>query len=161
MDRDDPMYKRARERALYLLDYRDHCYAEIVTKLLRKYDEDIAYGVADELSDKGLIDDERFAENFARQLIEVKLYGTYRARMQMRQRGLPRSVIEDALEPYAEGGELRAKELIERRYAKYWEPDDHAVMQKLIAAVVRQGYSFDEVKTAIELIKSEDGEQDY
>ena len=56
MDRDDALYKRARERALYLLDYRDHCYAEIVTKLLRKYDEDIAYGVADELSDKGVSD---------------------------------------------------------------------------------------------------------
>ncbi len=154
-DRNDPMYKRARERALYLLDYRDHCYAEIVTKLLRKYDEDIAYEVADELSDKGLIDDQRFAENMARQLIEVKLYGTYRARMQLKQRGVPKSVIDEVLEPYAEGGELRAKELIERRYAKYWEPDDRAMMQKLIAAAVRQGYSFDEVKAAIELIKAE------
>lgn len=158
MDRDDALYKRARERALYLLDYRDHCYAEIVTKLLRKYDEEIAYGVADELSDKGLIDDERFAENFARQLIEVRHYGLYRARMQMRQRGLPKSVIEEALEQYAEGGELRAKELIERRYAKYWEPDDRAMMQKLTAAVVRQGYSFDEVKAAIALIKAEEEE---
>lgn len=156
MDREDPLYRRARERALYLLDYRDHCYAEIVTKLLRKYDEDVAYGVADELSDKGLIDDERFAESFARQLIEVKLYGLYRARMQMRQRGLPKSVIDEALEPYAEGSVERAKALIERRYAKYWEPEDRAMMQKLIAAVVRQGYSFDEVKAAIELIKAEE-----
>ena len=159
MNRDDPLYKRARERALYLLDYRDHCYAEIVTKLLRKYDEDIAYGVADELADKGLIDDLRFAENNARQLIEVKLYGVYRARMQLRQRGVPRSVIDEVLEQYSEGAAERAKQLIERRYTKYWEPEDRAQMLKQTAALVRQGYSFDEVKTAIELIKAEEYEE--
>ncbi|MBR1724586.1 MAG: RecX family transcriptional regulator [Ruminococcus sp.] len=159
MNRDDPLYKRARERALYLLDYRDHCYAEIVTKLLRKYDEDIAYGVADELADKGLIDDLRFAENNARQLIEVKLYGVYRARMQLRQRGVPRSVIDEVLEQYSEGAAERAKALIERRYTKYWEPEDRAQMLKQTAALVRQGYSFDEVKTAIELIKAEEYEE--
>lgn len=159
-DREDPLYKRARERALYLLDHRDHCYAEIVTKLLRKYDEDIAYEVADELADRGLIDDERYAVNMARRLVEVKLYGVYRARMELRQRGVPKSIIEEVLAPYEEGAPERAKELIERQYARYWEPDDRAMMQKLTAAVVRRGYGFDDVKAAIAMIKAEEEEEE-
>ncbi len=150
MNTDDPIYRRARERALYLLDYRDHCYAEIVTKLLKNYDEEIAYAVADELADKGIIDDERFAESMARRLIEVKHYGLYRARQELRRRGIPKSSIEEVLDGYSEGSIERALELIERRYTRYLVPDDRRELQKLVAALVRQGYSFGEAKAAVE-----------
>lgn len=155
MNTDDPIYRRARERALYLLDYRDHCYAEIVTKLLKNYDEEVAYAVADELADKGMIDDERYAESMARRLVEVKLYGTYRARQELRRRGVPKSIIEDALAEYEEGGVDRALELIERRYTRYLDPDDRREQQKLIAALVRSGYSFGEAKAALERAMAE------
>ena len=41
--------RKARERALYLLSYRDHSRKELVDKLLQSVDEDIALQTADKM----------------------------------------------------------------------------------------------------------------
>ena len=55
-------FRRARERAMYLLDYRDYSYADMVKKLMNNYEEDICFEVADDLAGRGFIDDVRYAE---------------------------------------------------------------------------------------------------
>lgn len=148
-------YRRARERAMYLLDYRDYSYAELVKKLMNNYDEDTCFEVADNLAELGFINDVRYAENLARRQFEVKLFGAYRVRMYLREKGIPSAVIEQALEPYEDTAAERAAELVRRRYMKYFDPDDPALMQKLKNALARQGYGYGEVKDAIELLKEE------
>lgn len=142
-------FRRARERAMYLLDYRDYSYADMVKKLMNNYEEDICFEVADDLAGRGFIDDVRYAETLARQKFEVKLLGEFRVKQFLREKGIPAAVIEQALEPYREDAAERARELAERRYMKYFDPDDRDLMQKLKNALARQGYGYGEIKEAI------------
>lgn len=147
------MFRKARERAMYLLDYKDYSYAELVKKLMQNYDEDICFEVADELAQKGFINDMRYAEVLARRLCEVKLYGNYRAKTYMREKGIPLSIIERALMPYEDTAAERAAELGEKKYMKYYDPDDRDLMNKFKNALVRQGYSYGEVKEALQILE--------
>ena len=56
--------RRARERALYLLDYKDYSYILMFRKLSENYPEQICFEVCDKLAELGVINDRRFAERF-------------------------------------------------------------------------------------------------
>ena len=116
---------------------------------MNNYEEDICFEVADDLAERGFINDVRYAETLARQKFEVKLLGEFRVKQFLREKGIPAAVIEQALEPYREDAAERARELAERRYMKYFDPDDRDLMQKLKNALARQGYGYGEIKEAI------------
>ena len=111
--------RRAKERALYLLDNRDYSYAELFKKLAENYDEDICYEVLNRLAEIGCIDDRRYARYLAEKLCTVKKYGYFKAREEMRLKGLSRDIIEEALADYSEGSSERLLELIDKKYARY------------------------------------------
>ncbi len=136
-------FRRARERALYLLDSREYGYAEMFRKLSANYPEDICYEVANDLSRLGLIDDRRYAEKCAEYYLITKQRGKYRARDEMRRRGIPDRLIEEALEKYESGSADRLRELIERKYLKKLSEDGGR--QKVKAALARQGFTYDEI----------------
>ena len=140
-------FRRARERALYLLDERDYGYVEMFKKLENNYSEDICYEVVNDLSRLGLIDDRRYAKKCAEYFLTRKLWGKYRAREEMRRRGIPSELIDEALEEYDEGSDDRLRELIEKKYARKLA-DDNGV-NKVKAALARQGFSYDEIKRVL------------
>lgn len=139
--------RRAKERALYLLDNRDYSYAELFKKLSENYDEDICYEVLNRLAEIGCIDDRRYVRYLAEKLCAVKRYGYFKAREEMRLKGLSRDIIEEALADYAEGSSERLLELIDKKYARYLT-DDKGV-KKVKAALARLGYSFADINAAI------------
>ncbi len=141
-------FRRARERALYLLDYRDYSYTEMYKKLLANYDEQICYGVCDKLSEMGLINDRRYAEGLARKYMEVKRFGYYRASQEMRLKGLSKELIDEALSEYEEGTVERLVELISKKYLRKLEDEDG--VKKVKNALARQGYSYNDIKLALE-----------
>ena len=149
--------RKAKERALYLLGSHDHSYIELLKKLKMTYDEDVAYETCNRMAELGLIDDRRYAERLARQLFEVKKLGSYRAKMEMRQRGISDSLIEEALEQYSEDSGERLDELISRKYSRYL--DDEKGVKKVKSALQRMGYSYSEIKKALERF-SEDEDDD-
>lgn len=139
--------RRAKERALYLLDNRDYSYAELFKKLAENYDEDICYEVLNRLAEIGCIDDRRYARYLAEKLCTVKKYGYFKAREEMRLKGLSRDIIEEALADYAEGSSERLLELIDKKYARYLT--DEKGVKKVKAALARLGYSFADINAAI------------
>ncbi len=139
--------RRAKERALYLLDSRDYSYAELFKKLAENYDEDICYEVLNRLAEIGCIDDRRYARYLAEKLCTVKKYGYFKAREEMRLKGLSRDIIEQALADYTEDCSERLLELIDKKYARYLT-DDKGV-KKVKAALARLGYSFADINAAI------------
>lgn len=139
--------RRAKERALYLLDVRDYSYVELFKKLESSYSEDICFEVLNRLAEIGCINDTRYAEKLAEYFCVTKKFGYYRAKEQMRSRGLSQELIEQALAEYKEGALQRLCELIEKKYARYLS--DENGIKKTKAALVRQGYSFSEVNRAI------------
>lgn len=147
--------RRAKERALYLLDNRDYSYAELFKKLAENYDGDICYEVLNRLAEIGCIDDRRYARYLAEKLCTVKKYGYFKAREEMRLKGLSRDIIEEALADYSEGSSERLLELIDKKYARYLT--DEKGVKKVKAALARLGYSFADINAAI----SEYSDGDY
>jgi regulatory protein len=140
-------YRKARERALYLLDYKDYSYIDLFHKLEKNYSEDTCYRVMDKMVEMGTINDRRYAEGLARHYVEVKRFGRYRAFREMRQKGLTSEVIEAALEDYEDSYYERLYELVQKKYMKYL--DDEKGVTKVKNALVRYGYSYDLIKEVL------------
>ncbi|MDO5125069.1 MAG: regulatory protein RecX [Ruminococcus sp.] len=141
-------FRRARERALYLMDYRDHSYIELFRKLEKNYDEGICYDVVDSLVSVGIVDDRRYAENLAQRLMEVKRCGYYKAVQEMRQRGISKELADEVLSPFEDSTVERIVELLATKYAR--KLDDEDGIRKVKNALVRNGYSYKDINIAME-----------
>ena len=146
-------YRRARERALYLLDRRDYSFVEMFKKLRQNYDEELCYRVMQRLVELGSINDRRYAEGLARHYMEVKLFGRRRAFQEMRLKGLTKEVIDIALQEYDEGADERLRRLIEKKYLRYMT--DEKGINRAKNSLVRYGYDYSDINRAFKQIESE------
>ena len=151
-------FRRARERALYLLDYKDYSYVDMFKKLRQNYDEDLCYRVMQRLVELGAINDRRYAQGLARHYIEVKLFGRRRAFQEMRLKGLTKEVIDIALSEYDEGVEERLHTLIEKKYLRIMT--DEKGINRAKNSLVRYGYDYSDINKAFKQIELEYDEQD-
>lgn len=144
-------FRRARERALYLLDNRDYSFKELYEKLERNYSEEICLKVCKNLAGMRLIDDRRYGESLARQLFEVKRAGMFKAKQELKRHGLSDSIIEEVTEPYSDEVDAfaRLEELVERKYERYLT--DEKGVKKVKNALLRQGYGFSEINAVLDL----------
>ena len=146
--------RRATERALYLLDYRDYSYSELFKKLNENYDEDTCYYVLNKLVSLGLINDRIYAENLARKYMEVQKYGYYRASNEMYRKGLDRDLVAEVLSTYDEGTAERICEIIRQKYSGYL--DDPDKVRRMKNALARRGYSFSDINEAVRMMECAD-----
>lgn len=149
-------FRKAKERALYLLDYRDYSYTELFEKLEKNYSEDTCYKVLERMVELGTIDDRRYAERLARHYSEVKKFGYYRASVEMNRRGIPREIIDESLSEYEDTVYERLFELINKKYYRYL--DDEKGVKKVKNALVRYGYSYEDINAVLnEILNESDG----
>lgn len=143
--------RRARERALYLLDARDYTFVELYKKLEKNYGSEICLKVCRNMAEMRLINDRRYAENYARELFEIKGVGLYKARQELKRRGLSDKIIEEVIEPYSDKDDVfaRLEELVERKYERYLT--DEKGVKRVKNALVRQGYGYGEIKAVLDL----------
>lgn len=143
-------FRRARERALYLLDYRDHSRGEIVEKLSRNVDWGIAEEVADKLCELGLIDDGTYAKKLARHFLLTKKYGARRAEFEMRRKGIDGRLAAEAVAE-VEPDEDLLEELALKKYGRYLEDDpDGKGRDKAIRGLMRLGHGYYEAEAAVD-----------
>lgn len=149
----------AKRRAMYLLGGRDYGKNELIEKLRANYSEETAAAAAELMCEFGYVDDERYAEKLAKQYITVRRYGKAKAAMMMRQKKLDPQIIEDALAKYSsdditgEIAEILRKKYYDRLFLSGIE--GRKEMQKITAALARRGYSYNEIKAALYIIKDE------
>lgn len=143
-------FRRARERALYLLDYRDHSRGEIVEKLSRNVDRGIAEEVAAKLCELGLIDDGTYAKKLARHFLLTKKYGARRAEFEMRRKGIDGRLAAEAVAE-VEPDEDLLEELALKKYGRYLEDDpDGKGRDKAIRGLMRLGHGYYEAEAAVD-----------
>jgi regulatory protein len=141
---------KARTYALMLLRYRGRSEKELRDRLTKKgyQQEDIGAAVV-YLKEYGYLDDRALAENLKHQAMTGKLLGFEGTRRFMRQRGLPRDIIDGAMR-YDEATELVTLEkLIDKRrrtVEKYPEPRR---TRSLIGFLMRKGYPLHLIRKAL------------
>ena len=144
-------FRRAYQRALYLLDYRDYTYSEMFRKLVENYkSEALCTAVMKRLTEHGFINDERYAERMARKLVEIKHFGYRRCKREIMLKGVDRFIAEDALTPYSETFGENLMELLRTKHFRYLtDIEDRKSIEKVKSALVRYGYDFSEINRAV------------
>jgi regulatory protein len=90
-----------REKALELLSLREHGSGELRTKLLQKgYQKGAIADVIDYLKEKNYLNDERFADLYAEELIQRKRLGPVKVKEKLFQRGVNGDIIRAVLMTY-------------------------------------------------------------
>lgn len=155
----DAEYQRARKRAMYLLGSRPYSTAALKEKLLNNYSEETADKVIEDMTRYGFLDDEDYAKRLAGSIINGKKYGLHRAKAEMRRKGVPDELIEQALGEFSrEDIEDSLIGLVRKKYSdRIYHREDR---QKVIAALARRGYGFSEIKTAITAVLEEIEEEE-
>lgn len=149
----------AKRRAMHLLAARDYGRKELYDKLMNNYSEETSLAVTEMMMEYGYIDDERYAKKLAKTYIEIRKYGKKRAALMMREKGLDRDIIDEALADY--DSDTITSEIVELLRKKYMDRlflvglEGKKEMQKVIAALARRGYSYSDIKTALYILEEE------
>ena len=134
----------ARNHALLLLSQRPHSQKELYDKLIRKGEgEEAAESAVAWLAEHGYLDDAAYAGSVVRHYSQ-KGYGAQRIRGELLRRGVPRELWEDALEETSEPGDQISRFL----QSRLKNPEDRKEVQKLSAALLRRGYSWEDIRAA-------------
>ncbi len=144
--------------AMFSLDMRDHSEKEIRQKLSRKYDAHSVDTAVEKLVDLGLVNDRRYAELLTRELFERKKYGKNRVRSELFRKGIDSDIVNEVLEAYEEENEPdnveKIVDIIRKKY--YNKLIDEKSRQKAVAALVRLGYSFSDIRQAMREFSSDE-----
>ena len=144
--------RRAKERALYLLEGRDYSREELYRKLKASYAEDIADSVCDMVSELHLINDRKYAEKLCKHLSEVKCYGKYRIKQELCRRGIDKELAGEVMEEFLSEDDdsfERLEHLVEVKYERYLT--DRKGVEKVKNALLRRGYSYGEIREVLDL----------
>ncbi len=149
--------------AMFSLDLRDHSERELRNKLSRKYDEKSVDSALEKLTDLGLVNDRRYAEMLVRELYERKKYGKNRVRNELYKRGIDSGIINEVIEEYENEFETdNVKTIVDIIRKKYYNKlVDEKSRQKTVAALVRLGYSFSDIRQAMSEFSSDEFYEEY
>jgi len=145
--------------AVRALMRRAHSVHEMKKKLERRSDNKLLVQlVMARLKENGIIDDARYAEQFARQRTESRKQGKFRIARDLRGRGIPDRHIDAALEETAkttdEGAMVRQR--IERKLRSYRGELDEKKLASMYRSLLRAGFSTDVVRRELKAVVKED-----
>jgi regulatory protein len=147
------------DAAVKILSRRAHSVSEMKKALIRRTaDEDLIQKVLARLKQNGLIDDARYAKQFARQRTEIRHNGTYRVARPLRARGVPRSPIRSAPSPAAANSDEAAmvRQRIDRKLRLFRGQIDDRKIASLYRTLLRAGFSSDTIRTELKRATRED-----
>ena len=140
-------YRRAKSRAIWYLDRMDHTEKALYDKLLRAgFKPKPCAKVIARLKEVGLLDDNRYAENYANRLIESNV-SKREALQKLLLKGVPYDLAKSVLEETQTDELSQIKNVIEKKYKNKLLAENG--VQKVYAALVRKGFSYGAVKTAL------------
>lgn len=147
------LYGRALEYCLMrphsVREVRDYLYRK--TRPTRQKDGEIKKGISpeitsrvfDRLVEKGYIDDQKFTRFWVENRYVRKGISQRKLVAELLIKGIDNSIIQAELASSIRSDESEIKKIIDKKRSKY--PDS----QKLIAYLARQGFSYDDIKSAL------------
>jgi regulatory protein len=150
--------KKAKDKAMRLLSYRDHSREELKKKLQRSTDEESAEQAADRMEQLGLIDDTAYAKKLASELILHKLYARQRAVYEMLQKGLDKELVSQSVDSIDADTQEQLLKLLSKKYPRGINNENDS--RKANAFLSRYGYKWEEIRRALECYGTEEQDAD-
>lgn len=138
---------RAKEKALYLLEYRSRSRNELVEKIKPLYGDDAAEAAADKMVQLGLVDDEKFARDFAEELFHRKKYAPKRVGYELLRKGIDREIIDEVIEELTPDPEEQIRSLLETKFRN--KLGDIKSRRKTANALAALGYSYYDINSVL------------
>ena len=155
--------RRAFNSALNSLDYRDHSEKEIRAKLMRKHGAEYVDEAVEKLMELDLINDRRYAENYARELFEHKKFGKIRIKSELIAKGIASDIASETVNSLFEDEEpdniQRIVDIIEKKY--YTRMNDEVGRKKVFSALQRMGYTFSDIREAMSEFSDDEYYEEY
>ena len=146
------MDESAKKRALALLEKRDYSRKMLLDKLTEKgASPEAAAEVCDWLCDLGVVNDERFAALVVRHYA-AKGFGERRIREELYRRGIAREFWDEAMAEAPESDDTVHRLLSQK--LRGWDGDP-SLLQRAQGYLLRRGYSWEEIRSALERYQSE------
>jgi regulatory protein len=152
--------RHVRESALRFLGYRARSRVEIRRRLLQKgYDPDLVEEALVALDRSGLINDAEFSQSWVRARTGSRPMGPSRIAAELRQKGVDREVIDEALQAVDPDAETALALTVGRRKIEQLRGEDpRAARRKLGAALMRRGFSSEVCARVMDLLMREDAD---
>ena len=155
--------RRAFNSALNSLDYRDHSEKEIRAKLMRKHGAEYVDKAVEKLIELDLINDRRYAENYARELFEHKKFGKIRIKSELIAKGIASDIASETVISLFEDEEpdniQRIVDIIKKKY--YNRMNDEVGRKKVFSALQRMGYTFSDIREAMSEFSDDEYYEEY
>ena len=142
--------KRILDRLRGLCSRREYCVADVLKKATDGLEGDCtaAQEVVDVLVNEKYVDDLRYASAFARDKSAIQGWGEVKIRYMLSAKGVPRDVIDKALEEIDQDkADSRLEKLLQNKLKSL--KDDPQCRLKLLRFALGRGYSYDEVNSLI------------
>jgi regulatory protein len=145
--------------AVRALMRRAHSVHEMKQKLERRSNNKLLVQVVmARLKENGMVDDARYAKQFARQRTEGRKQGKFRVARDLRARGVPDQHIDAALKETAEQNDeaTMVRQRIARKLRSYRGEIDEKKMASIYGSLLRAGFSSDVVRRELKAMVKED-----
>lgn len=153
-------FRRAYNKGLDFLSRRPYGTKELIKKLCEKGHEKVsAEKACERLTELGLLNDEEFARILANDLLERKNYSIKRIKQELTFRGIDREIVENTVDLLDNEPENRIILIIKKKYIN--KLGDEKGRKRTIDALIRLGYSYSDIKSALNNLTEFDEEENY
>ena len=153
-------FRRAYNKGLDFLSRRPFGTKELIKKLCEKgHEKEYAEKACDRLLELGLLGDEEYARILATDLLERKNYSIKRIKQELAFRGIDRDIIENTVDLLDNDPVPRIIILVKKKYIN--KINDDKGKKRTVDALMRLGYSYSDIKTALNSITDFDEDEYY
>jgi regulatory protein len=153
---------KARAAALHFLSYRPRSIKEVRDRLARdEWPEEVIARVVTRLQSEGFLSDEIFSSMWVESRTLRKPRGARALRQELRQKGVGRETIDDALpgeEEEAENAVVAGRAILNSKARAWSTLEEREKRDKFYQAMQRRGFSFYTAKQAWQQLQDEAGE---
>ena len=140
-------YNRAKEKALYLIEYRSRTKKELFDKLVVLFGENASERAIGRLEELGLINDESYAREYAEVLLNRKGFSRQRAEFELMKKGIDKDIIEEILDELEPDPVEQIKKLLETKFARRLSNEKD--LAKTVNSLKAMGYRWSDINDAL------------
>lgn len=157
---DTVSFRRAYNKGLDFLSRRPYGTKELIKKLCEKgHEKEASQKACERLIELGLLNDEEYARLLANDLLERKSYSIKRIKQELAFRGIDREIVENIVDSLDNNPQKSIIMLVKKKYIN--KLNDEKGKKRTVDALLRLGYSYSDIKNALNTISEFDGEDFY
>lgn len=139
--------KRAKNKAMWLVSYRDYSKRELIDKVKKDSSLSAATLAVERLEELSLVNDERYATRYASDLIKLKRYSKSGAIRKLIEKGIDKELAQDAVDSVECDTDENIRAIIDKKYAK--NLFDEKGKRRCVNGLLRLGYSYHDIKSVL------------